>query len=67
MGWLDKLLGRGKQTAGAAVDSPSLAEEGRHQEEAANAVDRAETHEELAQEARDRAAEERAEQDRANP
>jgi uncharacterized protein YjbJ (UPF0337 family) len=60
MGWLDKLMGRGKQTAGGATGDPSLQAEGRHQEAAGTAEDRAEQHEDLAQEERDRAAEERA-------
>jgi uncharacterized protein YjbJ (UPF0337 family) len=64
MGWLDKLLGRGKATAGEAMDSPSMREEGRSQETAARAEERAETHEEMAQEERERAATERADEDR---
>ena len=67
MGWLDKLMGRGKRTAGEAMDSPTLREEGRHQEAAGHAIDRADSLEERAQEARDQAAGERAEQDRLSP
>lgn len=67
MGFLDKLMGRGKQTAGEAMDSPSLREEGRHQEAAGHATEAAAAHEEEAREMRDRAAEERAEQERTNP
>ncbi|HEX3256071.1 MAG TPA: CsbD family protein [Gaiellaceae bacterium] len=63
MGWLDKLLGRGKQTAGGATGSRSMQEEGRHQEAAGEAEDRAATHEDIAQEERNRAAEERADGD----
>jgi uncharacterized protein YjbJ (UPF0337 family) len=64
MSWLDKLLGRGKRAAGEATDSPAMREEGRHQEAAARAEDTAQRHEELAQEAREREAQERAESDR---
>jgi uncharacterized protein YjbJ (UPF0337 family) len=64
MGWLDKLLGRGKRAAGEAMDSPAMREEGRHQEAAARAEDTAQRHEELAQEAREREAQERTESDR---
>jgi uncharacterized protein YjbJ (UPF0337 family) len=64
MSWLDKLLGRGKRAAGEATDSPSMREEGRHQEAAARAEDTAQRHEELAQEAREREAQERTESDR---
>jgi uncharacterized protein YjbJ (UPF0337 family) len=64
MGWLDKILGRTKSTAGEAVDSPAMREEGRSQEAAARAEDRAEQHEERAQEERERAAEERADEER---
>ncbi len=64
MGWLDKLMGRGKRAAGEAADSPRLREEGRHQETAGRAADRAGEHEERAQEERERAATERAEEDR---
>ena len=61
MGWLDKLMGRGKKTAGEALDSPEMREEGRHQEAAGVADDSASQHEDLAQEARKREATERAE------
>jgi uncharacterized protein YjbJ (UPF0337 family) len=67
MGWLDRLMGRGKRAAGEATDSPSLREEGRHQESAGRAAEQAESHEDMALEAGERAAEERAEQDRINP
>jgi uncharacterized protein YjbJ (UPF0337 family) len=64
MSWLDKIMGRGKRTAGEAMDSPAMREEGRHQEAAGKAEDRAERHEGKAQEAREAEAAERAEQDR---
>jgi uncharacterized protein YjbJ (UPF0337 family) len=64
MSWLDKLLGRGKRAAGEATDSPSLREEGRHQEAAGRAEDTAQRHDDLAQEAREREARERAESER---
>jgi len=64
MGWLDKIMGRGKRTAGEAMDSPAMRDEGRHQEAAGRAEDRAERHEDKAQEAREAEAAERAEQDR---
>ena len=67
MGWLDKLMGRGKRAAGEAADSPGLREEGRHQEAAGRASERAASHEERAQAERERAAGERAEQERSNP
>ena len=49
MGWLDKLLGRAKATTGEATESAGLREEGRAQESAARAEERAETHVEMAQ------------------
>ena len=67
MGFLDKLMGRGKRAAGEAMDSPAMREEGRHQESAAHASERAERHEEMAQAERERAARESAEQERMNP
>jgi uncharacterized protein YjbJ (UPF0337 family) len=67
MGWLDKLLGRGKRAAGEATDSPRLREEGRHQEAAGQATESAAEHEERAREESARAAAERAEQERLNP
>jgi uncharacterized protein YjbJ (UPF0337 family) len=60
---IDKLLGRGKKAAGDVMDDPSLRREGMHQEHEANAKDRAATHEELAQEERERAADHRAERE----
>ncbi len=64
MGWLDKLMGRGKRTAGEAMDSPAMRDEGRHQEAAGMADDRADRHEDMAKEAREAEAAERAERDR---
>jgi uncharacterized protein YjbJ (UPF0337 family) len=58
MGFLDKLLGRGKQATGDLAG-----DEGMHQEREGQAEERAETHEERAQEAREQAAEHRAERD----
>jgi uncharacterized protein YjbJ (UPF0337 family) len=63
MGWLDKIMGRGKQTAGEAMDRPGMQDEGRHQEAAGVADDSASQHEEMAQEERQREATERAEKD----
>jgi uncharacterized protein YjbJ (UPF0337 family) len=65
MGFLDKLLGRGKKAAGDVTGDTSLQQEGAHQEQAAMAEERAETHEEAAQAERTEAAEEKAEQDKA--
>jgi uncharacterized protein YjbJ (UPF0337 family) len=64
MGWLDKLLGRGKRTMGEAADSPRMREEGRHQEAAGQASERAEGFQERAAAEQERAATERSEQDR---
>lgn len=61
MGFLDKLLGRGKQAAGDVAGEESMRREGMHQEREGRAEDRADTHEEHAQEAREQAAEHRAE------
>jgi uncharacterized protein YjbJ (UPF0337 family) len=66
MGWLDKIMGRGKRTAGEAMDDPGLRQEGHHQEAAAAAEEHAEQHEDLAQDAREREASERAQQDLSN-
>jgi uncharacterized protein YjbJ (UPF0337 family) len=60
MGWLDKLLGRGKKAAGDVAGDSSLRAEGTHQEQQAAAEARAEAHEELAKEERIEAAEEKA-------
>jgi len=63
MGFLDRLLGRGKKAAGDLANDPELHREGAHQEQAGAAEDRAELHETQAQEERQRAAEHRVEQD----
>ena len=57
MGLLDKLLGRGKQAAGDMKGDASMRREGVHQEQEAKAQDRASSHEQMAQEERERAAE----------
>ena len=63
MGWLDKLLGRSKKAAGDVVGDSSMRREGMHQEQAGLASDRAEAHEQAAQEERVEAAEQKAQQD----
>ena len=63
MGWLDKLLGRGKQAAGDVTGDSSLHREGVHQEAQAAAEDRASKYEDLAQSAREDAAEHSSERD----
>ena len=62
MGFLDKLLGRSKKAAGDLTGDASMRQEGAAQESAANAEDRAEQHEQMAQEQRDQAAQARTEQ-----
>ena len=57
MGFLDRLMGRGKKAAGDLKDDASLRREGMHQEEKGAAEDRAEKAEETAQEHRKSAAE----------
>jgi uncharacterized protein YjbJ (UPF0337 family) len=63
MGFLDRLLGRGKQAAGDMADKPEMRREGVHQEAEGMAESRAEQAEEMAQDARTEAAEHRAERD----
>jgi uncharacterized protein YjbJ (UPF0337 family) len=63
MSFLDKLLGRGKKTAGDVMDKPGMRREGMHQEREGMAEERASMHEEDAQAAREQAAEHRAERD----
>ena len=63
MGFLDRLLGRGKKTAGEMTGDSSMKSEGMHQEQQGMAEDRAETAEEMAQAERERAAEHQAERD----
>jgi uncharacterized protein YjbJ (UPF0337 family) len=57
MGFLDKLLGRGKKAAGDLTGDSSMHREGAAQEREANAEDRAAKHDEMAQEHREQAAE----------
>jgi uncharacterized protein YjbJ (UPF0337 family) len=63
MGFLDKLLGRGKKAAGDMAGDTSLQQEGMHQEQEGMAEDRAAGAEETAQEAREEAAEHHAERE----
>jgi uncharacterized protein YjbJ (UPF0337 family) len=63
MGWLDKLLGRGKKAAGDMTGDSSMKHEGMHQEQSAVASERAESAEDMAQEERQRAAEHEAQRD----
>jgi uncharacterized protein YjbJ (UPF0337 family) len=63
MGWLDKLLGRGKKTAGDITGDSSMRREGMHQEQEGMAKERAESAEQMAQAERERAAEHRSERD----
>ena len=63
MGFLDKLLGRGKKAAGDVTGDSSLHQEGVAQEREANAEDSAAEHEEMAQEQRQEAAEAHAERE----
>jgi uncharacterized protein YjbJ (UPF0337 family) len=56
MGLLDKLLGRGKKAAGDLTGDSSLRREGVDQEQQGLAEERAERHEEKAQDARAEAA-----------
>jgi uncharacterized protein YjbJ (UPF0337 family) len=63
MGWLDRLLGRGKKAAGDMTGDSSMRREGMHQEQEGMAEDRAASAEQMAQEERERAAEHRAERD----
>jgi uncharacterized protein YjbJ (UPF0337 family) len=57
MSWLDKLLGRGKKTAGDMTGDSSMKREGMHQEQEGMAKERAASAEDMAQEERERAAE----------
>jgi uncharacterized protein YjbJ (UPF0337 family) len=57
MGFLDRLMGRGKKAAGDVTGDESMRSEGAHQEAKADAEERAEAAEETAQEARETAAE----------
>jgi uncharacterized protein YjbJ (UPF0337 family) len=62
VGFLDKLLGRGKQAAGDMKGDESMRAEGVHQEEKAAAEDRAEAAEATAEEERADAAAHEAQQ-----
>jgi uncharacterized protein YjbJ (UPF0337 family) len=57
MGFWDKLLGRGKQTAGETTDDTSMQREGAQQEQKAMAEERAESAGAAAQEAREQTGE----------
>jgi uncharacterized protein YjbJ (UPF0337 family) len=61
MSFLDKLLGRGKKATGDMTGDSSMAQEGMHQEQEAMASDRADQAEQVAQDAREQAAEHHAE------
>ena len=63
MGFLDRLLGRGKKAMGDVTGDSSMRSEGMHQEQEAMAEDRAASAEQMAQEERERAAEHRAERE----
>ena len=63
MGFLDKLLGRGKKATGDMTGDESMRREGMHQEQEGMAEDRASAAEDKAQEAREQAAEHRAQRD----
>jgi uncharacterized protein YjbJ (UPF0337 family) len=63
MGFLDKLLGRGKKAAGDLMGDASMRREGAAQEREGAAKERAGQHEEKAQEQRDQAAEAHAERE----
>ena len=53
MGFLDKLMGRGKKTAGDMTGDASMRQEGMHQEHEGMAEDRASAAEDKAKEARE--------------
>ena len=61
MGFLDKLLGRGKKAAGDMMDKPEMRREGMHQEMEGEAESRADAAQERADTERERAAEHRIE------
>jgi uncharacterized protein YjbJ (UPF0337 family) len=63
MGFWDRLMGRGKKTAGEVTGDSSMQSEGMHQEQQGMAEDRAESAEQMAQEERKQAAEHQAERD----
>jgi uncharacterized protein YjbJ (UPF0337 family) len=63
MGFMDKLLGRGKKAAGDMTGDSSMQSEGMHQEQQGMAEDRAKSAEEMAQTERESAAEHKAERE----
>ena len=63
MGFLDRLLGRGKKAAGDLMGDASMRREGAAQEREGAAEDRAAEHEAMAQEQRNQAAEAHAERE----
>jgi uncharacterized protein YjbJ (UPF0337 family) len=63
MGFMDKLLGRGKKAAGDLTGDSSMQSEGMHQEQQGMAEDRAKSAEEMAQAEREHAAEHKAERE----
>jgi len=63
MGFLDKLLGRGKKATGDMTGDDSMRREGMHQEQEGMAEDRASAAEDKAVEAREDAAEHHAQRD----
>ena len=63
MGFLDRLLGRGKKAAGDLMGDASMRREGAAQEREAVAEDRATEHEAMDQEQRNQAAEAHAERE----
>jgi uncharacterized protein YjbJ (UPF0337 family) len=63
MGWLDKLLGRGKQAAGDVTGDTSMKAEGSAQEAEGEAEDVADAAEDKLQEAREEVAEQKAKRD----
>jgi len=63
MGFLDKLLGRGKKAAGDLAGKPGLRREGEHQEAEGAAKERAASAEATAQAEREHAAEHHAERE----
>jgi uncharacterized protein YjbJ (UPF0337 family) len=65
MGFMDKLLGRGKKATGDMTGDESMRREGMHQEQEGMAKERASEAEDKAMEAREDAAEHRAQ--RENP
>ena len=63
MGFLDKLLGRGKKATGDMTGDDSMRREGMHQEQEGMAEERASAAEDKATEAREDAAEHHAQRD----